>query len=58
MFKYCIVTELLLFMDANLNVIEYLLIVNSEPNSKRFFIRRVYYMLWSIILIVFIRWLF
>ena len=58
MFKYCIVTALLLFMNANLNVIEYLLGYFHEPMSTIFFIRRVYYMLWSIILIVFIRWLF
>ena len=57
-FKYCIVTALLFFMDDILNIIDYLLIVNSEPRSKFFFIQRVHYILWSIILIALIRWMF
>ena len=57
-FKYCIVTALLFFMDDILNIIDYLLIVNSEPRSEFFFIQRVHYILWSIILIALIRWMF
>ena len=58
LFKYGIVAALLFFMDDILNIIDYLLIVNSEPRSIFFFIQRVHYILWSIILIALIRWMF
>ena len=58
LFKYCIVTALLLFMDANLYVIKYSYGYFAIPRSVFFFIRRVHYILWSIILIALIRWVF
>ena len=57
-FKYCIEVVVLLLVHSLISSIDMLLYLNSEPESKRFCVECVCHLLWSMLLNVFIRWLF
>lgn len=58
MFKYCIEAVLLSFMHILFDMIDYLLAYNSEPESKRHFIKCLTHLLCILLLNVLIRWMF